>query len=531
VRVLIAVAWPYASGPRHLGHIAGCYLPADIVARYHRLVGDEVLMVSGSDQHGTPIMVAAEVAGLPAERFADEQHEAIDASFRDLGISFDLYTKTHTDTHEATVQQLFLQLLDNGFIDERTQLGAWCPREHRSLPDRYVEGRCPICGNERARGDQCDVCGTTLEPTELDTPRCRTCGADAEFRESRQLFLKLDELQPIVERYLATRRTWRPFVLNEAFGWTRQGLRARAITRDLTWGVPVPLPGWEDRRLYVWFDAVIGYLSASVEWSARSGRREAWRKWWRDGNVRHRYFLGKDNAPFHAVWWPAILAGADPTLHLPDDLVVNHYLTSGSKMSASRGVGFTVAEGIERLGIDGLRHALCSLNPENADVEFSWEHAAELRRTGLLGAIANPVYRVTSLLWKRYGGRIDMHAWTDAVSERQAAATALESIGASLRDAELRAALALVHGVGTAVNRALAEQEPWRLPEEEGHGILTRLLPALDVLGLASWPIVPETAGRIRRILGREPMPRSWSLEERPPVIGKAPTPPLQPFL
>lgn len=529
MRVLIAVAWPYASGPRHLGHVAGCYLPADIVARYHRLAGDDVLMVSGSDQHGTPITVAAETAGVPPERFANEQHEAIAASFNELGISFDLYTKTHTETHEATVQRLFLQLLDNGFIDEGTQRGAWCPRERRSLPDRYVEGRCPICGNEQARGDQCEVCGATLEPGELGAPRCRSCGADAEFRDLRQLFLRLDELQPVVEQYLAKRRTWRTFVLNEALGWIRKGLRPRAITRDLSWGVPVPLSGWEDRRLYVWFDAVIGYLSASIEWSSRSGNSEAWRSWWQEAEARHRYFLGKDNAPFHAVWWPAILAGSDPTLHLPDDLVVNHYLTSGSKMSASRGVGFTVREGIERLGVDGLRHALCSLNPESADVEFTWEHAAELRRTGLLGAIANPVYRVASLLWRRYEGRIDTQAWADAVSERDAAAARFESIGASLRNAELRGALSLVHAVGAEVNRTLADLAPWRLPHEEGRRVLTRLLPALDVLGVASWPIVPETAGRIRQILGRETEPRGWLLEERPPAIRDAPAPPLQP--
>lgn len=529
MRVLIAVAWPYASGPRHLGHVAGCYLPADIVARYHRLAGDDVLMVSGSDQHGTPITVAAEAARMPPERFADEQHEAIAASFRELGISFDLYTKTHTATHEATVQRLFLQLLHNGFIEEGMQLGAWCPAERRSLPDRYVEGRCPTCGDERARGDQCDLCGTTLEPTELGAPRCRTCGADAAFREQRQLFIKLDQLQPIVERYVTTRRAWPPFVLNEARGWMRRGLRPRAITRDLSWGVPVPLRGWEDRRLYVWFDAVIGYLSASIEWSARSGDEGAWRRWWQDGNALHRYFLGKDNAPFHAVWWPAILAGSDPTLHLPDDLVVSHHLTSGSKMSASRGVGSTVADGIERLGVDGLRHALCSLSPENADTEFTWEHATDVRRTGLLGAIANPVHRVVSLLWRRYEGRIDEHAWADAAREREAAATTLGSIGASLRDAKLRAALSLVHGVGTHVNRTLAEQEPWRLPHEEGRAVLTRLLPALDVVGLASWPIVPETAGRIRQILGRERTPRRWVLEEQPPRIREAPTPPLQP--
>jgi methionyl-tRNA synthetase len=528
MRVLIAVAWPYASGPRHLGHVAGCYLPADIVARYHRLVGDEVLMVSGSDQHGTPITVAAEQAGASPQRFADEQHGKIAASFERLGISFDLYTKTHTDVHTETVQRLFLDLHRNGYLEDGFQSAAWCPREERSLPDRYVEGRCPVCGAPYARGDQCDTCGSTLEVTELGEPRCRTCGAGAEFRELRQLFLRLDALQPMIEQYLDEHPDWRPFVLHEARGWLRTGLRPRAITRNLTWGVPVPIPGWDDRRLYVWFDAVIGYLSASIEWAVRSGVPDAWRAWWEDPKALHRYFLGKDNAPFHAVWWPAILTGSGETLHLPDDLLVNHHLTSGTKMSASRGVGFSLDEGIERIGVDRLRHALCALNPETADVEFTWDQADTLTRTGLLGGIANPAYRVASLLWSRFGGRAHPGAWPEAVAQRTEAARALEEIGSAIRNAELRRALGGVHAIGTRVNRSLALTEPWRQPDDEAHRALTRLLPMLDVLGVAAWPIVPQTAGRIRAILGRDAVPARWALEDSPPNIEQRPEPPLR---
>lgn len=527
MRVLIAVAWPYASGPRHIGHVAGCYLPADIVARYHRLAGDEVLMVSGSDQHGTPITVAAERAGVSPERFADEQHRTITASFEHLGISFDLYTKTHTEIHIGTVQRLFLALHRNGYIEEGSQPGAWCPRERRSLPDRYVEGRCPVCGAPDARGDQCDTCGSTLDVAELVEPRCRTCGAPAGFRELRQLFLRLDALQPTIERYVAEHTGWRTSVLHEAQGWLRTGLRPRAITRDLAWGVPVPFSGWEDRRLYVWFDAVIGYLSASVEWAARSGQPDAWRAWWEDPEVLHRYFLGKDNAPFHAVWWPAILAGSGETLHLPDDLLVNHHLTSGAKMSASRGVGIGLEEGIDRIGVDPLRHALCALNPETGDVGFTWEQADTLTRTGLLGAIANPVYRVSSLLWKRFGGRAHPEAWDEAVAERADAARTLEEIGSAIRSAELRRALAAVHGVGARVNRNLASTEPWRLPDDEAHRALTRLLPMLDVLGVAAWPIVPGTAERVRTLLGRGAVPPRWAVDDAPPTIERPPEPPL----
>jgi len=527
MRVLIAVAWPYASGPRHLGHVAGCYLPADIVARYHRLAGDEVLMVSGSDQHGTPITVAAERAGVSPERFADEQHRKIAASFDRLGISFNLYTRTHTELHIETVQRLFLALQRNGYIKEGHQPAAWCPREGRSLPDRYVEGRCPVCGALDARGDQCDTCGSTLDVGALSEPRCRGCGAAAEFRDLRQLFLRLDALQPMIERYLAERAGWRRFVLHEALGWLRTGLRPRAITRDLTWGVPVPLPGWEDRRLYVWFDAVIGYLSASIEWAVRSGEPDAWRAWWEDPDAVHRYFLGKDNAPFHAVWWPAILAGSGESLHLPDDLLVNHYLTSGAKMSASRGVGFGLDEGIDRIGVDPLRHALCAVNPETADVEFTWEQADALTRTGLLGAIANPAYRVASLLWKRFGGQAHPAAWRAAGDERNEAAGALEEIGSAIRSGELRRALAAAHAVGAQVNRTLASTEPWRLPDDEAHRAFTRLLPMLYALGVAAWPIVPGTAERVRTLLGRDAEPHRWALEDSPPKVEQRPEPPL----
>ncbi len=331
----------------------------------------------------------------------------------------------------------------------------------------------------------------------------------------------------MIERYLAERAGWRRFVLHEALGWLRTGLRPRAITRDLTWGVPVPLPGWEDRRLYVWFDAVIGYLSASIEWAVRSGEPDAWRAWWEDPDAVHRYFLGKDNAPFHAVWWPAILAGSGESLHLPDDLLVNHYLTSGAKMSASRGVGFGLDEGIDRIGVDPLRHALCAVNPETADVEFTWEQADALTRTGLLGAIANPAYRVASLLWKRFGGQAHPAAWRAAGDERNEAAGALEEIGSAIRSGELRRALAAAHAVGAQVNRTLASTEPWRLPDDEAHRALTRLLPMLDVLGVAAWPIVPGTAERVRTLLGRDAEPPRWALEDSPPKVEQRPEPPL----
>jgi len=530
--VLIGVAWPYASGPRHLGHLAGAYLPADVAARYHRLAGDRVLLVSGSDQHGTPITVAAERAGLPPKALADREHERIAAGFARAGISFDHYTRTGTRRHHAVTQDLFTRLHERGLVTEATEPAAFCEREGRSLPDRYVEGTCPRCGAPDARGDQCDTCGQTLDPEELGAPRCRRCGGPAGLRPLRQLFLRLDLLQPAVARYLDARQgRWRPFVGAEARGWLAAGLRPRAITRDLDWGVPVPLPGWEDRRLYVWFDAVIGYLSASVEWAERSSDPDAWRRWWQGPAARHRYFVGKDNIWFHTVWWPAILLGAGDGLRPPDEVVANHHLVLAGKgkLSASRGQAPTIEEGIERVGLDPLRHALCALGPETADVELAWDKIDELTASGLVGAIAGPPHRVATLLWRRFGGRPDPAALAAAVGERAQAAAALAGVGAALDRGELRRALASVHALGRAVNRRLAATEPWRLPAADAHRELTRLLPLLDALAVAAWPFVPDTAARIRALLGRPPAPTTWSLDPDPPVVPGPPAPPLPP--
>jgi len=529
--VLIGVAWPYASGPRHLGHLAGAYLPADVAARYHRLAGDRVLFVSGSDQHGTPITVAAERAGLSPAVLAGREHERIAAGFARAGISFDHYTKTATRRHHAVTQELFSRLRGNGFVTEATQPAAFCEREGRSLPDRYVEGTCPACGAPDARGDQCDSCGRTLDPEELAAPRCRRCGGPAGLRPLRQLFLRLDLLQPRVAAYLdAHQGGWRPFVGAEARGWLEAGLRPRAITRDLDWGVPVPLPGWDDRRLYVWFDAVIGYLSASVEWAELHGDPDAWRTWWQGPAARHRYFVGKDNIWFHTVWWPAILLGAGDGLRPPDEVVANHHLThSGGKLSASRGHPPTIDEGIDRFGLDPLRHALCALAPETADTELAWDKLEELTASGLLGAIAGPPHRVATLLWRRFAGQPDRAALAAAGQERADATAALAEVGAALDRGELRRALQAVHTLGRTVNRRLAATEPWRLPDPDAHRELTRLLPLLDALGVAAWPFVPTTAGRISALLGRPPDPASWSLASTPPAVCGPPAPPLPP--
>ena len=521
VKVFIGAAWPYASGPRHLGHLAGAFLPADVLARYHRLAGDDVLFVSGSDQFGTPITVAAERAGVPPAEFAHAQHEAIARSLRDAGISFDHYTATTSPEHRATVHELFGAIRQRGLVVEGEDVGAWCPQHRRSLPDRYVEGGCPRCDAPDARGDQCDNCGSTLDPVDLIDPRCRSCAGAVEFRPQRHLFLRLDEVAGDVAGFLASRSgDWRPWVAEEAAGALRTGLRSRAITRDLDWGVTVPLDGWDDRRFYVWFDAVIGYLSAS-----REARPDDWQSWWCSDDARHLYVVGKDNVWFHALWWPAILLATGRDLHLPDVLVASQFLTeAGTQLSTSRGHGTTVDDAIARAGVDPLRHALVALSPERADASFSWDAFDDLSRTGLLGSIVNPAHRVATLIWKRFGG-----ALPSIPGDRTEAERALADIGNAYAGAEFRAALRLVHDLGRDVNRRLAATEPWREPDDaRAAATLAGLVPLIDALAVAAWPVVPDTAGRIRAAFGRCPEPEGWRLPAEPVAVRAHPEPPLK---
>lgn len=532
-RLLLGAAWPYASGPRHVGHLAGAYLPADVVARASRLAGDDVLLVSGSDQYGTPITVAAERAGEPPEAFAARTHTEIRATFLRAGISFDHYTATSSPVHHRTVHELFGRLHRAGLIDEEVQPAAWCPTHSRSLPDRYVEGTCPHCGASDARGDQCDGCGTTLDAADLLEPRCRECGAGAELRLLPQLVLRLDRLQSRVRRWLEEGRgRWsRPWVGELAAADARTGLRPRAITRDLPWGVTVPLPGWEGRRFYVWFDAVVGYLSATIEWAEGRGDPDGWRRWWVDGagdaTLVHRYFVGKDNVWFHALWWPAILLGASDeglALHLPDDLVASHHLIEGgAQLSTSRGHGTTLDGAFDRWGVDAVRHAVAASAPETSDTELTPSAVDDVTRTGLLGAIANPAHRVASLWWQRFG---DGAAPPAPARERAAAQVALDEVRDHLCAGRLRKGVEAVHALGRGINQRLAADEPWRRPDTEASDHLSALLPWVDALAISAWPLVPETGGNIRATLGRAPAPASWTLPAEPSRVAGAPVAP-----
>ncbi|MFB3092064.1 MAG: methionine--tRNA ligase [Dehalococcoidia bacterium] len=394
-RIFIAVAWPYANGPLHLGHLAGCYLPADIFARYHRMKGSDVLMVSGSDQHGTPITIRAEQEGLEPQQVVDRFHAQFLDSWERMGISFDLFTTTGTDNHRQVVHELFLTLLKKDYIYKDTMLLPYSAESNRFLPDRYVQGTCPHCGDERARGDQCDNCGRTLNPTDLINPRSVIGGYDLEFRESEHFFLRLTAFQEPLLKWVKKQSHWRPNVLNFTRRYLEDGLKDRAITRDILWGVPIPVEGYDSKRIYVWFEAVTGYLSAAKEWAQSQGDPDAWEPFFRDPNSRAYYFIGKDNIPFHTMIWPAMLMG-DGTLDLPYDVPANEFLNmEDAKLSTSRNWAVWLPDYLERFDPDPLRYVLTAIMPETSDSNFSWSDFVRRNNQELVATYGNLVHRAT----------------------------------------------------------------------------------------------------------------------------------------
>ncbi len=508
--ILVAVAWPYASGSRHLGHLAGAYLPADIFARYHRIAGNRVLMVSGSDVHGTPITVRADEEGVTPEEIADRFHAEFLTNWKALGISWDLYTSTGTDNHAEVSQDMFLGLLENGYLVKQTTEQFYDPDAERFLPDRYVEGTCPHCGYGDARGDQCDNCGRTLDPEDLGAPRSKLTGAQPELRSTEHFFLALSKLQEDVAAWLATRTGWRRHVLNWAQSFVHEGLHDRAITRDLDWGIPVPVddlgPG---KRIYVWFEAVIGYLSAAKEWSTSAGVPDAWRLWWENPDAESYYFIGKDNIPFHAVMWPAMLLGYGG-LNLPTNIPANQYITfSGGKASASRGVGKAIGYYTDRLEPDALRYALASNLPEQNDTDLSEEELQRAINQELVATWGNLVNRVLNMSWKNFDAKVPQPGQLGA-RDRELLDTvdeALVTAAGQIEAVELRAALRTMMDAAQATNVYLNEKEPWKTAKNDLAATATTLhtaLSAINGIKTGLFPFLPHTSARIHGWLGQD---------------------------
>jgi methionyl-tRNA synthetase len=533
-RIFIGVAWPYANGPLHLGQIAGANLPADIFARYHRLKGNQVLMVSGTDQHGTPVTIRAEQEGVTPQQVVDRYHAQYLDAWQRLGISFDLYTNTGTENHQKVVHDLFLSLLKQGLIYTATEPHPYCETDRRYLPDRYVEGTCPTCGNTRARGDQCEQCGQPRNPDELIGWRCRICGNPPVMRDTEHFFLRLSALQ---ERLLpwvkAAEGRWRSNVFSFTLNWLNEGLRDRAITRDIHWGVTIPLPGYDDKRIYVWFEAVTGYLSAAVEWAKGRGDPDAWRAFWQDPDCRHYYFLGKDNIAFHTIIWPAMLMGYgayDSTTgrgdyNLPYDVPANEFLSlEGRKFSTSQNWAVWLDDYLDRYDPDPLRYYLSANMPESADADFSWSEYVRRNNDELVATYGNLVHRVLTFTYRNFDGRVPEPGPLDeadrALLER--AELALADADRSLALCHFREGINRIMALAAEANRYIDRKAPWRTIKEDRQACATTLwtaIQAISALKAAFSPFLPFSSATLHRLLGfsGEPTEGGWAAQRVPP--------------
>jgi len=516
--ILVAIAWPYASAKIHVGNVTGSHLPGDIFARYQRMVGNRVLMVSGSDSHGTPITVRAESQGKSPREVFEGFHQQFLELFQRLGITYDLFTHTDTENHHQVSQDFFRALLDHGYLYEETQEQMFSEAQGRFLPDRYVEGTCPNCGYESARGDQCDNCNKLLDPGDLIDPRSALDGSTPVLRETVHYFLDLPQLaREGLSQWLALNKDhWRPTVINFARNYVNEGLKGRPITRDLEWGIEVPLEGWEKKCLYVWFEAVIGYFSASVEWAHNHDQPEAWKDWWYDYQARTFYFIGKDNIPFHAVIWPAELMGvkqlyeddASRVLNLPYDVPANEYMNlEGRGMSGSRNWAVWADEAVERYGADAVRYYLTVAMPETRDSYWTWEEFVHRNNKELVGTWGNLAHRALTFAYPRFDGRVPTPGDLDEVDAALLAKVddAFDRVGEHLDGCHFRAAIGEAMELAREANRYLEEKGPWFQIKEDREAAGTTIyvvLKAIDSLNTLFAPFLPFSSQRLHRYLG-----------------------------
>jgi len=523
--ILIAIAWPYSNAHIHVGNLTGSHLPGDIVARYHRLKGDNVLVVSGTDSHGTPVTLAADKEGRPVEDVYRKYHDSFLETFTGYGITYDLFTTTHTENHFKVSQAIFLALRANGHLFTASSRQWYSPSADKFLPDRYVEGTCYICGFESARSDQCDNCGNVLEPERLLMPRATTGDGALELRDTEHYYLDLSKLEPEVKRFLRERAPhMRDTVLGESLGKIEsEGLKPRPITRDLDWGIPVPVsePGWETKKLYVWFEAVIGYLSAAIEWSHVSGQREAWKNWWANPSARQFYFIGKDNIFFHTSLWPAelmgvgaqfgeIFAGEQIKLTLPYDVPANQFMNlEGQKISGSRNWAVWANDALTRYDPDALRYYLTANMPEAKDSDWDWQEFVARNNNELVATWGNLANRVLSFAHRNWDGRVPE---IDPASLRPAdlgLLTVIEAgfaaVGGLLEAVKLRDALREALRLATEVNKYLDQNAPWTVikTDRDSAGLTVyTALKAIDSLKVLFAPFLPFTSERLHGFFG-----------------------------
>lgn len=527
-KILSAVAWPYANGPRHIGHVAGFGVPSDVFSRYMRMAGHDVLMVSGTDEHGTPIMVAADKEGISPQELADKNNRIIVEDLVNLGLSYDLFTRTTTVNHERVVQQLFAGCRDNGYMIVQETPVAIDPKTGNTLPDRYIEGVCPLCGVDGARGDQCDNCGNQLDPQDLINPISKISGLAPEFKTTKHYFLDLPALADALGKWLEQveeEGKWRPNVISFS-QHLLEDVRPRAMSRDISWGIPVP--GWEDqpnKRLYVWFDAVIGYLSASIEWARRReiaglGTAEDWKEWWQNPEALTYYFMGKDNIVFHSQIWPAELlayngkgdkggkAGELGELNLPTQVVASEFLTmEGKKFSSSKSVVIYVRDVLSRYQPDALRYFISIAGPETSDSDFTWEEFVRRNNSELVAGWGNLVNRTATMIAKNFGEIPPAGELAEIDSELLETINAgFATVGKFIANHQQRAALTEIMRLVGEANAYVSKTEPFKMKDEslrERLGtVLNTLIQAVSDLNTMICVFLPHSSNQIDLILG-----------------------------
>ena len=507
-KILVTSAWPYINVTPHLGNLVGSVLSADVVARYYRLRGDDVLMVSGSDEHGTPIEVEALKQGITPKELTDRNHAYVAELFKRWNASFDNYTRTENPVHKAFVQALLMKIYERGYIFCEEAQMLYCERDQRFLPDRFVEGKCPYCGYERARGDQCDRCGRLLETTFLVEPHCVICGNAPVVKATKHWYIDLSRLAEPLSEYIKGNKQLPANAKNFSLNWIREGLKARAVTRDVEWGIPAPFPGAEGKTVYVWVEAVLGYVSATIEYCRRVGKPELWREFWFNKDARTLYFVGKDNIPFHTIILPALLLASGEGYNLPWNVSATEFLQfKGEKASKSRRVGIWIDEALELFPVDYWRFFLVATRPEAKDSNFSWEFFADKINADLNDTFGNFVHRTLTFVNARFGGAVPQAERLAAEDEAvlQGIREKVEAMGEEIEAAKLQSAVNTLISLSRVGNQYLNEKEPWNLLKTDkarAAAVLYVVVQVVKALAVVSAPIMPETAEQMWQTLG-----------------------------
>jgi methionyl-tRNA synthetase len=510
-KVLVASAWPYVNYIPHLGTVVQV-LSTDVVARYYRLKGEDVVMVSGSDEHGAPIEVEALGRGIPPKQLADKNHAKVVKLFKEWGFSFDNYTRTENPVHVAFVREHLMRIYDNGYIFTQQTEMLYCEKCGRFLPDRFVEGKCPYCGYERARGDQCaDSCGRLLEPMLLIDPYCAICKSKPVVKKTTQWYFDLPKLSQKLDNYVRNNEQLPANARNFSLNWIKEGLKPRAITRDITrdasWGIPAPFPGAEDKTIYVWFDAVLGYVSATIQFFKNRGDPEKWKEFWFNKEAKTLYFIGKDNIPFHTIIFPALLLASGQDYTLPWNVSATEFLQfKGEKASKSQRIGIFIDEALELFPADYWRYFIMATRPETKDSNFSWEIFIERVNADLNDTFGNFVHRTLTFIGNQFNGEVPQpHALDeDAEGILRSLKEKVEAIGKEIEECRLQSAANTVISISRIGNQYLNEKEPWNLikkDREEAAKILYTVAQIVKALSIVSAPFIPYTAEEIWKTL------------------------------